>query len=111
MEKNIFEVIEDVLIIKLDNELDHHNAELLREEIDRMIDIEEIKNVVFDFSHVNFMDSSGIGVIMGRYRKVYYIGGKVFVIGISKMIDRIFLMSGLYKIVTKVQSIEEVLGD
>jgi stage II sporulation protein AA (anti-sigma F factor antagonist) len=74
-----------------------------------MIDIEEKKNVVFDFSKVNFMDSSGIGVIMGRYRKVYYMGGKIYVIGINRIVDRIFAMSGLYRIVNKCESMAEIM--
>ena len=45
------------------------------------------------------MDSSGIGVIMGRYKQMSYVGGTVYVYGIGKNVDRIFQMSGLYKLV------------
>ncbi len=109
MEACICKVIEDFLVVVLNEELDHHNAELIRDEIDRMIEIEEKRYVIFDFTNVSFMDSSGIGVIMGRYRKVYYMGGRIYVIGINKIIDRIFSMSGLYKIVTRGESIEEII--
>ena len=54
---------------------------------------------LFDFSGVEFMDSSGIGVIMGRYKQMSYVGGTVYVYGIGKNVDRIFQMSGLYKLV------------
>ena len=109
MEACNYRVIEEFLIVELNEDLDHHNAELIRDEIDKLIEIEEKRNVIFDFTNVSFMDSSGIGVIMGRYRKVYYMGGRIYVIGINKIIDRIFSMSGLYKIVTKAENIEEII--
>lgn len=109
MEECKSKVIDDFLVIELNEELDHHNAELIRDEIDKQIEIEDKKYVVFDFNNVSFMDSSGIGVIMGRYRKVYYMGGRIYVVGINKILDRIFSMSGLYKIVTKCDSLDDVL--
>ena len=109
MEECNYIVMEEFLIVELNEDLDHHNAELIRDEIDKLIEIEEKRNVIFDFTNVSFMDSSGIGVIMGRYRKVYYMGGRIYVIGINKIIDRIFSMSGLYKIVTRGESIEEII--
>ena len=78
METCNYEVLDELLVVSLNVELDHHNEELIRDEIDKMIDIEEKKNVVFDFTKVNFMDSSGIGVIMGRYRKVYYMASNLY---------------------------------
>ena len=47
-----------------------------------------VKHLIIDFSNVSFMDSSGIGVIMGRYKKIRYADGNIAVIGINKMIDR-----------------------
>ena len=55
------------------------------------------------------MDSSGIGVIMGRYKKVIFTGGKVAVTGVSKSVDRIFRLSGLYKIIHKFDTIDEAV--
>ena len=51
---------------------------------------------------MTFMDSSGIGMVMGRYRKIQYFGGNVYVTGVGAGIDRIFSMSGLYKIIQRV---------
>ena len=111
--KNIddeFEIINNNLVVILNEDLDHHNAEIIREKIDRLIELERIKNIIFDFSKVTFMDSSGIGVIMGRYRKVYYNKGKIIVVGLSRIIDKIFSMSGLYNIVTKYMTLNEALN-
>lgn len=59
----------------------------------------EVSHVVFDFSDTKFMDSSGIGVLVGRYRKISCFGGKVYVIHADSRILRILRMSGLEKIV------------
>ena len=97
------------LIIYMAQDLDHHNAEKIRIQSDKIIAEQKIKNVVFDFSKVSFMDSSGIGVIMGRYRKVMYDDGKVVVTGLNKITDKILKMAALYKIVEKYETVEEAI--
>lgn len=96
-----FEVNGTTMVIHLQEELDHHNAVYIREMADGYVDKYPINTIVFDFSNVKFMDSSGIGVIMGRYKQMSYVGGSVYVYGIGSNVDRIFEMSGLYKIVKK----------
>ena len=59
--------------------------------------------------HITFMDSSGIGMVMGRHRKMNFVGGRTFVTGIGDNVDRIFRMSGLYRIIPKYQERTEVL--
>lgn len=90
------------LILHLGNELDHHTAAQISKAVDVLIDKGNIKNVIFDFEALTFMDSSGIGMVMGRYKKMHFLGGKVYVTGITGGMDRIFTMSGLYKIIEKV---------
>ncbi|MGN0506342.1 MAG: anti-sigma factor antagonist [Lachnospiraceae bacterium] len=97
------------LLIHLKEDLDHHNAIYIRELADDCMRRHTIQDVVFDFSNVEFMDSSGIGVIMGRYKQVSYVGGSVRVAGIGKNVERIFRMSGLYKLVRKFDTVEEAL--
>lgn len=97
------------MIVKLPLELDHHLARQIRTEVDHLIDQGNIKNLLFDFGDSNFMDSSGIGMIMGRYKKLKFFGGKVAVTNISPAVDRIFSMSGLYQLVPKYESIEYAL--
>ena len=104
-----FDIVGRNLIIRLNCELDHHIAEQIRKRIDNIIDTKAIKNIIFDFEKVSFMDSSGIGVIMGRYKKVVFNKGRIIAINIGERIDRILKMSGIYKIMGKCDSLEEAL--
>lgn len=99
MKTERFEVDGQTMVIHLGEDLDHHNAVYIREMADGFLEKYPINRIIFDFSGVEFMDSSGIGVIMGRYKKMSYVGGTVYVYGIGKNVDRIFQMSGLYKLV------------
>lgn len=102
-----YEVRGDMLVIHLKADLDHHTAVAVRETADTLLARSQTKNILFDFTGVEFMDSSGIGVIMGRYRQVIFQGGRVGVMGVGKSVDRIFKMSGLYKIVEQYKTAEE----
>lgn len=103
--KNKMEVLYEVrgenLLIFLPEELDHHNAKIITEQSDWYIISNQIKNIIFNFKRTNFMDSSGIGVIMGRYKLIKSLGGEITVTNINQSIDRIFTISGLYKLVNK----------
>ena len=94
-----FKVIDAYLCVKLPEEIDHHKSAYISENADRLILAEQVSNVVFDFEDTRFMDSSGIGVIMGRYRKISCFGGKVFAIHADRQIKRILTMSGLTRII------------
>lgn len=94
-----YQVQENCLTIFLPNELDHHNAEEIRKNADSLIDEHQIKCVIFDFSDTNFMDSSGIGVIMGRYKRVYLLGGEVWAVHTSERMKKILTMSGVTRII------------
>ena len=87
------------LTIRVPEELDHHNAERIRAGADEVLEKQRISQVVFDFQDTVFMDSSGIGVIMGRYRNMGLLGGKVSAVHVGERIDRIFRLSGLYKLI------------
>lgn len=80
----MFEVRGRNLLIFLGEDLDHHNAVYVREMSERYMEKHLIQNVIFDFGGVDFMDSSGIGVIIGRYKQVSYVGGSVRVTRIGK---------------------------
>lgn len=105
-----YEIYQRCLIIRLNEELDHHNAIRIREKADRLIDRNNIKHIIFDFSGAGFMDSAGIGVVMGRYKKVIFIGGKAAVANVNTAVDRIFRLSGLYKIIEKYDTVEAALN-
>ena len=88
------------LLISPQCDIDHHSAAYIREEADRIISSTGVINVAFDFSDVGFMDSSGIGMIMGRYRKVKILGGKIFVVNARPEIMRLSGLSGWGEIIT-----------
>lgn len=111
MDYTDFEVKGDILIIHVNGDLDHHNAVIIREMSDARIFNDNVKNVIFDFEKTEFMDSSGIGVIMGRYKMVNGLGGKVGVTNIKKNIDKILLFSGLNKIIKKYDNLENAIED
>lgn len=92
-------MIDNCLMVKLPEEVDHYRAAYICENADKLIVQEEVQHVVFDFEDTRFMDSSGIGIIMGRYRKIACFGGKVYVIHVDRQIQRILNMSGLNKVV------------
>ena len=109
MKKERYERVGHVLIIRPEGDLDHHVAEDIRIQADRLIDLYQIDHLVFDFSDTEFMDSSGIGVIIGRYKRVMYAGGTVSVIRMGERVEKIFRMSGLGRIVRQYQSMDELL--
>ncbi len=94
-----FQVIDHCLIIRLPEEVDHHRAGYISENADKYLVREEVRNVVFDFEDTRFMDSSGIGMIMGRYRKISCFGGRVYAIHADSQIRRIFRVCGLSKLI------------
>lgn len=91
----------DTIVVEVAKELDHHNSVAIREELDRHIYSGKVKNIIFDFKNTTFMDSSGIGVILGRHRLLKNVGGVIAVTNINKSVDRLLTISGVYKIVEK----------
>lgn len=92
---------ENTIVVKLPRELDHHSVAIVREEIEEAIKGIKVDSIVFDFEMTEFMDSSGIGMIIGRYREMEDNKGTIYVTNIKKNVDRIMMLSGLYKIVKK----------
>jgi stage II sporulation protein AA (anti-sigma F factor antagonist) len=93
-----YQVQENCLTIYLPKEVDHHNAEDMRKNADALIERNHIKFVIFDFEHTDFMDSSGIGIIMGRYRIIRLLGGEIWAVHANARIKKILTMSGMTKI-------------
>ena len=96
MEK-IFVIKGTNLTIHMPKELDHHNAEEIKREADRLLGTRNIRSIIFDFEKTSFMDSSGIGMIMGRYKKIRFAGGTVLAVRVKERIRRILTLSGVYK--------------
>ena len=86
------------MVVALSGELDHRRADQLRPELDDLIRDPKIKELVFDLSNLSFMDSSGIGMILGRYKVMARRGGSVSVKCANAQINRVFELAGLYQI-------------
>ncbi len=97
------------LLVKVKGELDHHLAAKVKEEVDNKMRSSNAINIIFDFSELTFMDSSGIGVIMGRYKKVRTLGGRVVASGVNAQILRILEMSAVDKIIKLTPNLEKAL--
>ena len=99
-----FEMGQGKLRVVVPKELDHHLATQLKEEADLLIETYHVKTLIFDFTNTEFMDSSGIGVIIGRCRNLGYSGGDVSACNLNDRVEKIFSASGLKKIIHVVNS-------
>ncbi len=89
----------DTLIVTISGELDHYSAPRIREELDELLTDKSVKKLCLDLKALSFMDSSGIGVLMGRYKVLNRRGGEIYVKNMNSHIRRIFDMSGLRQII------------
>ena len=94
-----YEITGSRMIAFMPREVDHHQAEELRKKWDMVIEGNHIKELIFDFSKTEFMDSSGIGVVIGRTRKIGYFGGQAYAMGLNDRVSRLFLAAGLNKMI------------
>ncbi|NEZ45613.1 anti-sigma F factor antagonist [Clostridium niameyense] len=104
-----FQQQENTLIVSLVGELDHHSAEEVRNIIDDRLDRENINKFIMDFSKVTFMDSSGIGVVIGRYKKLSVKNGQIAITNVQEPVKRVFELSGMFKIIKLYDSVEQAL--
>lgn len=95
------------LLVGLDGELDHYCAQSVRRELDGMLRDPTVRQLILDFSGLTFMDSSGIGVILGRYRMLRERGGSVAVIHMNDHVSRIFHMSGMDRVIHQLDKVQE----
>ncbi|MCL1844811.1 MAG: anti-sigma factor antagonist [Defluviitaleaceae bacterium] len=93
-----------VLVAAPSGELDHYKAERLRAQIDSTFEKSSCRHILLDMGGVSFMDSSGIGMIIGRYKKTELSGGRIVIANMSEPISRLFDVSGLSKIVSRAES-------
>jgi stage II sporulation protein AA (anti-sigma F factor antagonist) len=98
------------LIVNVAGELDHHYAEYVRQKIDGEIMKSTTRNVVFDFTKLGFMDSSGIGVIAGRYKIIQKLNGKAAIVCKNLQINRILEMSGILHLIPAYESLNDAVS-
>lgn len=87
------------LVYEMPKEVDHHVAKDMCQELDMLVESYHIRELVLDFAQTEFMDSSGIGVIIGRSKTMHFHGGSIAAANLGKRVDTIFKSAGLYKII------------
>ncbi|MCD8119054.1 MAG: anti-sigma factor antagonist [Lachnospiraceae bacterium] len=108
METKVF-LAGDTLLVSFGEELDHHQAGKIKGKIDREIMVNRVKNVVMDFSATKFMDSSGIGIVIGRYKLLRGVGGTVTIVHAGEQVKKVFELAGIYEYVRTADNIAGVL--
>ena len=109
---NIKHFIEEkILLIEFTEEIDHHSSEKIRKRLDYEIQRFMPKRVILDFNRVVFMDSAGIGLVIGRYKTTCCYGGKLEIANVSTKLRRIFEMSGILKIIPIISSDKEAVNE
>lgn len=111
MNKKLFTYEADgqALIIHLPKEVDHHNCLELKYETDLLLEENYINRMVFDFSGTDFMDSSGIGVLLSRYKQMAGSGGTIALYGAGPRIMRILKIGGIHRLVSQFDTREEAV--
>lgn len=94
-ERGTFEIRENCLLIRLPEEVDHHNVKDIRRFADHYLMDERVEQIVFDFGQTMFMDSSGIGLVVGRNEKISYLGGRTLVVNANERIRKMLKIAGL----------------
>ena len=105
----IFGIKGNILIAQLLGEVDHHCSAKARADIDETMRGYGSKDLIIDLSRVTFMDSSGIGIILGRYRKLSASGGRMAIAGGSASVRNILIMAGILTIIDYTDSVDEAI--
>lgn len=95
-------VYDNTLYISISGDLDEHNAVRIRRDIDDILKMQTYKQIIIDLADLDFMDSTGIGVLIGRYKIIKDKGVPIFISNPNKQVDKIFSMTGIYNIMPKV---------
>ncbi len=101
-----------IFIVRIVGELDLSSVSEFRETVDRVLNNQRSKYLLMNLEQLTFIDSSGLGAILGRYKKVNLLGGRILVTNVQPQITRIFELSGLLKILavypTEAEALEQV---
>lgn len=98
---SLYTVKDRTLHIVLPEEIDHYHSGQIAREADRILIESDVIKIVFDFADTRFMDSSGIGLLVGRYRKMVSVGGSIFLENVNSQIGKVLRLSGIEKILGK----------
>lgn len=109
--ESIYQKKDKRLIFEISEDIDECVVQKIRRRLDNEIERYMPKEVIFDFNKVSFMDSAGIGLLIGRYKLVDMLGGKVEVANLTTQVRKIFEMSGVLKIIPEIKTEKEVRNE
>lgn len=89
------ELLDKLVIARLSGDIDHHGARALREAIDDAVIQSGATELELDFREVSFMDSSGIGLVMGRYKLMQEMGGRLRLLNVATHLKKVMILAGL----------------
>lgn len=98
-----------VLIVRFSGEFDMHTADQFKETVDACLHESGLKDILIHWENVSFIDSSGIGVLLGRYKKVTHAGGKIVLVGLQEPVKKILELSGMLDIMKSYADENEAL--
>ncbi len=98
----------NTIVVNLFGDVDHHSTDIIKNHIYKNL-TPDIKNMIINLEGVEFMDSSGIGMILGRYKEMSEKMGTVSVTGIRGNMERIYTLSGLYRIIKSYDTVDEAI--
>lgn len=105
-----FKMVRNTLVVRAKGELDMSVADKMRQEIDLKIEENNIKNLIFNLEKVTFIDSSGLGLIIGRYKKINSVNGRMYIVGAKKPVEKILHFSGINRLVPMFSNEQDIIN-
>jgi len=102
-------IANDALVVKFSGDVDNLVSESYKNKLETLINENKYKKVIMDFSSVTFIDSSGLGLILGRYNQLKKYNGTLYMSGVSKQTEKIFNIAGIWTIIDKYENINQAL--
>lgn len=103
-------LVRNTLIVKLKGELDMLVTDKLRQELDKKLENSSVDNLIINLEKVTFIDSSGLGVIIGRYKKVSSQKGRMYIVGANPAVEKILVFCGINKLVPIYSSEQDIIN-
>ena len=100
-----------MILVRASGEIDHHTSETIRRTVEKEIRRSGAINVAFDFGRISFMDSSGIGMLIGRYKTVKALGGSVIVYDVCEGVRRLIEMSGIAELIIVSDTLQKGINE